>query len=239
MIATWMRSFHDAAGDASVYVVPFLAPLLSAVAVYNGLRVDMWPVWACLVGAIVIEGLGFAGSSLALRAYADRAGLVVYIAAGAMGVTYLLAVYGILAGTHTSGYVFFFPLLTLVGAMAVAILDTLEHNERKPQEEARAKLRLDMERRRALMEIREDAKDRAANRPIAVPKPSQIVPSGTVQPEVEGGTRDKMRRILAHLETDRYASLATIASATGIPRSTVARRLKEANYTKNGNGWEK
>ena len=154
-----------------------------------------------------------------------------------------------------------YPLLTMVGAGVYAISENLDE-ARSEQVEAtnydRAEHDLAIERQRREMEIELENKrlDAKAKREAArlkleaklasqgVPKSSQTGTgrddSGPSAREPDRGTdrdSDKMGQIETVIGTDPFLSLRQISKITGIPRSTVNRRLKKAGYSLNGQGW--
>ena len=189
MIKRTIKNFHDTFGEVLAYIVPLLAPLPSAIAI--------WHATGQIVIAIVIELLGFASIAIALRTYrhnkeydeAKRFPLWIPVA---MFVIYLVATFLIIVTSETlpawaawsNGQIpawefmaafapMLYPALAITGAGVYALteqLDAVERDRRtvEAQEGAAVQMETDLElearRKRMELELEEERKDREAKR---------------------------------------------------------------------------
>jgi hypothetical protein len=261
------RSFEAWLTDFIAGLVPWLAPIPSAVLVANATLKHLgWSQPVAVVAGLIIEGLGLTSTSTALTLWDWNARRpsnepkAPFWLAGLMVAVYLISTIGLtvvldfdVALVHIAPALF--PILALVGTINIALRSQHKHRlariadyERQAhdaKEKAEQERKAEEERRRQERREAREAK-RLAIVQQRVNEPSIDGSMDTNQALLQAGRAAKktsnMDRMLDIFKTDPHAGITDVARQVGIGRQTVYNYLYELEQAGrvhvNGNGVE-
>jgi hypothetical protein len=250
------QSFEARVTDVIAGLVPWLAPIPSAVLVANATMKHLaWSLPVAIVAGLIIEGLGLTSTSTALTLWDWNARRPAgepkapFWLAGLMVAVYLVSTIGLTvvldmdtALVHIAPALF--PVLALVGTINIALRSQHKHRlERIASAERQA--RIDAEIEKAERKAARDAKRQAS-----VQQPVNQLPNyvsiDTNQARLQEGRAAKkasnIDMMLDIFRTDPHAEITSVARKIGIGRQTVYNYLDELAQAGrvhiNGNGVE-
>ena len=244
-ILSAVEGFYAVTEESLTMLSPLLAPVPSAVAVYFALSGPMGWAWAA-VSALAIEGVGITAARLSLRSVTESAPKVVVAWSMVMSAIYLMTVW-LLLGTLPHGdlgiAVMAFPLLTVVGASALAIKWALDKNASRAVDGVLQQLEIDAAQERQRMQLAAERKRMAAETKAVQAQLSQNAHNSSRGTRPASGSDadvgQKWDSVGHYVSANPWASLREVADETGVPRSTAQRRLAADGWHKNGAGWKR
>ena len=144
---------NDSLGNILLKAAPIIAPIPSAVAVFNALLKADYAIWQAAIVAVVVEGLGYAAADLALKVWDHNQRSERHIKQwlpNSMFALYFIATLTTIFGFESAPYIIrwwagqlaawelakhitplTYPFLTIVGAVLFALRDLIDSHKRQ------------------------------------------------------------------------------------------------------------